>query len=113
MNDPKVKLPEIGDELYRELRTRYMMCSEKVKGHLPLIMNESVYMFFGERVKIVEVHIYDKVENAEVVVENSMLDRHSLQFDELTISMDMKLIDLGTKRPQTEIIQIGTLEADE
>ena len=50
---------------------------------LPLIMNEYCYEFFGQAVKITEVNLYDKVENAEVTVASSDFTLHRTQFSEL------------------------------
>ena len=54
-----------------------------VHGHLPLVMHSECYEFFGEPVSIEEAHVFDGVENAEVVIESSATNRKLVNFSEL------------------------------
>ena len=57
----------VNDEELAILLDRHVLGRET----LPLIVGEWCYEHFGERVKIVEVNMYDEVENAEVLIESS------------------------------------------
>lgn len=59
---------------------------KQMTGHLPLIMHEEIYEFFGpDRVSIIEANVFDKIENAEVVISNSTLEVKQVTFSELTV----------------------------
>lgn len=68
-------------KLWRE----YALHFQKHHGHLPLVLHQEVYQFFGERVKIIEANVFDKPENAEVTIEGGFAEQKVIQFSELEL----------------------------
>jgi hypothetical protein len=75
-----MSMNEVTEKLASTLRDRWIEARKCLGKPLPLILHEEVYEHFGEWCKIVEANVYDKVENAEVVIENRSGERHQLEF---------------------------------
>lgn len=71
---------EVG-QMAKEFALKFKNCY----GHYPLIVGFECYEHFGETAEIVEVNMFDKVRNAEVVVQGRGADQtDSVEFGDLS-----------------------------
>ncbi len=98
---------EITKELAEELRERWILALNHLRKPLPLIVGVSCYEHFGNRCRIVEVNMYDRPDNAEVVIENDFGDRTQVEFNKLDWDTSRKIIDARCKYPIDQIVAFG------
>lgn len=56
------------------------------KGYLPIVMDMEIYEFFGrDRVKIIEVNMFNELADAEVVIEDGWGERKQVEMSELSL----------------------------
>ena len=67
-----------------DLRDRWVEARKAQGKPLPLIMHEEVYTHFRTPCSIVEANVYDKVDNAEVVIESGEGTRTTIEFNQLS-----------------------------
>lgn len=66
-----------------ETRDNYARAYFDLRGHLPLILHEECYEFFGDFVKVVNANVFGDINDAEVTIESRLGAVHTLEFSEL------------------------------
>lgn len=95
---------EIDSKLLVRMRDRFAMATYKLTGGYPLILNVECYQYFGQRVKIIGVNMYDTLTNAEVTVEASNMQRTQLDFIQLAWDYSADSLDELSKKSLHDII---------
>lgn len=98
-------MTEINERLCCQLRDRWAMAKGYLRDGLPLVLHEECYEHFGEWCRIIEANVYDKVSNAEVVIENRSGERHQLEFKDLSWRKNFDL--MKSSKPASEVIKGG------
>lgn len=98
---------EVTEKLSDELRDCWVMARRILNEPLPLILHEEVYEHFGEWCKIIEANVYDKIENAEVVIESRMGKRATVEFGHLSWKRNRDLVDTVSQKTLTELVVEG------
>lgn len=98
---------EVTKKVADQLRDRWVMARGLLNESLPLVLHEELYEFFGEWCKIVEANVYDKIENAEVVIENRMGKRETVEFCNLSWKRNRDLVDAVSQKTISELVVEG------
>lgn len=99
MNQGRMNQLDDSDEARDVFARHYKQCH----GHLPLILHDECYEFFGDFVKIVRANVYNEIKDAEVTVEGRLGSTHTLEFAELSWKHGRRTMERIAETPSVSV----------